>query len=87
MSFSARWIDLTIRCIHTISYAIMVNGQLVGSIKPTRGIRQEDPLSPCLFLLCAEGLSSLLTLAEVKGMITGVPTSKSGSRLSAYFER
>jgi hypothetical protein len=85
MGFSARWIDLIMGCIRTVSYVVLVNGQPVGSIKLTHGIRQGDPLSPYLFLLCAERLSSLLSLAEEKGMITSVPISKARPRLSHLF--
>lgn len=85
MGFSNRWIHLVMRCIRTVSYAVVVNGQPVGIIHPTRGIRQGDPLSPYLFLLCAEALSSLIRHAENIGSITGVPTSKKGPRLSHLF--
>jgi hypothetical protein len=53
--------------------------------KPSRGIRQGDPISPYLFLLCAEVLSALLYKAEDKKVITGVPTSLKGPRLSHLF--
>lgn len=36
-------------------------------------------------MICAEALSSLLTQAEKKGIVTGVPTSKNGPRLSHLF--
>jgi hypothetical protein len=55
------------------------------NIKPSRGLRQGDPPSPYLFLICAEALSSLLQQAKQKGSITGVPTSKHGPRVSHLF--
>ena len=85
MDFSKEWINLIMVCVSSVSYAILVNGQPSGKIKPTRGIRQGDPLSPYLFLLCAKALSALLTRAEENGVLTGVPTSKKGLRLSHIF--
>ena len=60
MGFCIRWIELIIECVSTISYSILVNGEPKGLINPTRGIRQGDPLSPFLFLLCTEGLHDLI---------------------------
>jgi hypothetical protein len=67
IEFPEVWITLIMGCVSSVSYAILVNGQLVGHIKPSKGIRQGDPLSPYLFLLCAEALSALLTCAEKNG--------------------
>ena len=61
------------------------NGQSVGNIKPTRGLRQGDPLSPYLFLLCAMGLQGLLKKAEANGEIRGVSICKNGPRVSHLF--
>jgi hypothetical protein len=85
MDFSEAWINLTMGCVSSVSYAILVNGQPSDIIKPSRGIRQGDPLSPFLFLLCAEALSALLSRAVERGVLTGVPTSKKGPRLSHLF--
>jgi hypothetical protein len=85
MGFSKRWINLIMKCICSVTYSIVVNGNDVGNIKPSRGIRQGDPLSPYLFLLCTEALSSMLNRVESSRVITRVPTSKNGPRLSHLF--
>jgi hypothetical protein len=85
MGFSRRWIDMIMECVKTVSYAVLVNGSPMGHIIPSRGLRQGDPLSPYLFIICAEALSAMLRRAESKGVITGVPTSKNGPRISHLF--
>ena len=55
----------------TVYYSILVNGEPKGMIYPTQGIRQGDPLSPFLFLLCTEGLNGLINKAAEKGDIKG----------------
>jgi hypothetical protein len=63
MGFGERWIGLIMMCVKTVRYSVIVNGNPCGLITPSRGIRQGDPISPYLFLICAEALSSLITRA------------------------
>ena len=54
-------------CISIVSYSMLINGEAKGNIVPSRGLRQEDLISPYLFLLCAEGLSAMLRKEEEHG--------------------
>ena len=65
----------------TISYSILINGKPKGMIVPTRGIRQGDPLSPFLFLLCIEGLNGLISQAANRGDIKGYALCRNSPRL------
>jgi len=85
MGFDDRWVNLVMACVWSVSYAIVIHAQTVGDIKPSRGIFQGDLLSPYLFFICTEALSSLLQRAEQRESITGVPTSKHGPRVSHLF--
>ena len=54
MGFNASWVALIMSCINSASYSILVNGVPKGDIQPTRGIKQGDPPSPYLFLICSK---------------------------------
>uniref|UniRef100_A0A803Q2T5 Reverse transcriptase domain-containing protein n=1 Tax=Cannabis sativa TaxID=3483 RepID=A0A803Q2T5_CANSA len=62
--FSTHFINLVMCCVTTVSYSILLNGKPLKRFKPERGIRQGDPMSPYLFLLCNEVLSRLLSLEQ-----------------------
>jgi len=42
----------------------MVNDEPNGFIRPTHGIRQRDPLSPYIFIMCMKALSNALFMTN-----------------------
>ena len=48
-------------------------------------MRQGDPLSPYLFILCAEGLSAMLQKAEEDGRIQGIRVCRAAPRINHLF--
>ncbi|XP_040998224.1 uncharacterized protein LOC121244278 [Juglans microcarpa x Juglans regia] len=82
LGFNENWIKLVMSCVSSVTYSVLLNGKPGGKVIPTRGLRQGDPISPYLFILCAEGLSSLLNYADQKGEIMGVAVAKGGQVLN-----
>lgn len=80
LGFRNKWIDLIRKCVTTASFSIIFNGKPLEKFKPSRGIRQGDPISPYLFLLCAEGLSCLLNKNNDKEM--GIVVANNAPKIS-----
>lgn len=82
MGFNETWIGWIMKCVTTVSYYVLINDSPKGLIKPTKGIRQGDPLSPYLFILCAEVLSHMMNIAETKKKIQGIKISNIGPAIT-----
>ena len=72
-------------CVKTVTYSILVNGEPKGFTHPSRGLRQRDPLSPFLFLLCTKGLHGLIKKVVGNGDITGFRLCKQGPKPTVFF--
>ena len=64
LGFHEHWIEMMMACVRSVRYKVRFNSQETDSFIPTKGIRQGDPISPYMFMLCAESLSSLLQYEE-----------------------
>ncbi|KAL0406255.1 UNVERIFIED_CONTAM: putative mitochondrial protein, partial [Sesamum latifolium] len=76
LGFHQRFVSLVMMCVTSISFSFLLNGEQFGFLKPERGLRQGDPLSPYLFLLCAEAFSGMIQKAERDGLIQGIAVSR-----------
>lgn len=70
--FSETWIKWIMGAVKSVNYSVLVNGIPHGTIQPQRGIRQGDPLSPYLFILCVDILSHLIKNRVAEGDIRGI---------------
>ena len=85
MGFHEKWIKLIMHCIGYVSYSILVNGVAYGSITPTRVLRQGDPISPYIFLLCADGFSSFINDVARNHRISGVSICRGCPKITHLF--
>ena len=60
LGLDEQWVHLVMETVTTTSYFVLINGDPRGFINPSRGIKQGNHLSPYLFLMCAEGMSTML---------------------------
>ncbi|KAK5770921.1 hypothetical protein PVK06_047081 [Gossypium arboreum] len=78
MGFSDRWVENVMRCVTSVSYSVVMNREVGNLFIPRRGLRQGNPISPYLFLICGERLSTLLRMTASRGALSGFRVNKGG---------
>ena len=78
-------INLIMQCLTSSSMQVLWNGKPSSTFKPQRGIRQGDPLSPYIFVLCMERLSHMITAAVSQGDWKPIKMGRRGVPLSHLF--
>ncbi|XP_074265977.1 uncharacterized protein LOC141588432 [Silene latifolia] len=82
MGFADGWTRNVMKCISSVSFTKKVNGTVTEEFRPSRGLRQGDPLSPYLFILCAEVLLGLIRRAVERGTIRGIRVASGAPEVS-----
>lgn len=78
-------IALIMRCVKSVPNSVILNGTRGEEFKPSRGLRQGDPLSLYLFIICAEGFTRLIHLAKKDRRIEGISIGRGGLSISHLF--
>lgn len=65
--FPVNLINLIMSCVTTPRINVLWNGEIASEFKPSRGIRQGDPLSSYIFFLCLDRLSVMIENAVLEG--------------------
>ncbi|MCH93169.1 RNA-directed DNA polymerase (Reverse transcriptase), partial [Trifolium medium] len=82
LGFADKWIHWMMLCVSSVNYSVLVNFEKVGPVYPGRGLRQGDPLSPYLFILVTEGLTTLLKKSVSRGDLHGVKICRGAPMVS-----
>ena len=80
--FSTMFVNWTLQCVTTVTFSVIVNGGRTNHFSPTRGLRQGDPLSPYLFILCQDVLSCLIDQQFHLRNISGVKMNVSSPAIT-----
>jgi hypothetical protein len=72
LGFCDFWITTIMKCVESVNFYVRVNGVFSEVFRLTGSIGQGDPISPYLFLLCAEGFSSLLKYSGPQFLSRGI---------------
>lgn len=83
--FPDKWIRLVIQCVSSVKYRVKINGLKSDFIIPQRGLRQGDPISPFLFILCAEWLARKLQDHQESRRFNGISVCRGAPAITHLF--
>ena len=84
-NFPSKLTDIIMSCVSLVSTSLLFNGGCLDSFRPSRGIKQRDPLSPYLFILCMEYFGHLIEDKCAAKAWISVKTSRSWPSFSHLF--
>lgn len=85
VGFKLKLAELIMHTITSAQLSLIWNAEQLTPFRPTRGIRQGDPLASYLFLLCMEILGQLINKVVDEGRWKPVKASRGGPGVSHIF--
>lgn len=85
MGFLAHWVKLVMECVSAVNYKVKFDDSHSAIFFPKRGLRQGDPLSPYLFILCKEWLSITILSNVATKRIEGVRMGRGAPEMTHLF--
>lgn len=73
---------LTGSYVSTVNYSFLFNGDIADNFTPGKGLRQGDPLSPFLFIICTEILTRLINSEKCCENVHGIKISKNAPAIT-----
>lgn len=80
--FHHTWILRVMEYIKSVTYSFVNNVQVFVNVVPKRVIRQGDPISLYLYILCVEGLSAIIRKNEEVGLLHGISIARGAPSIS-----
>jgi hypothetical protein len=75
-------INIIMQSVTSVTTNVKWNGARSEYFRPQRGIRQGDPISPYLFVLCMDKLSHIILQAVEEGKWRGIQAGRTGPMIS-----
>ncbi|KAK2656737.1 hypothetical protein Ddye_009789 [Dipteronia dyeriana] len=83
--FSHTWIDRIMNCVSSVSFSFLVNGEARGTLTPFKSLRQGDPFSSYLFLICAEVFNKAFLAKQVWRLIHNPDSLDANALKQGYY--
>ncbi|KAJ0877963.1 putative RNA-directed DNA polymerase [Helianthus annuus] len=83
--FPDRWCHWIKGILKSARSSVLVNGSPTFEFQCFKGLRQGDPISPFLFILVMDVLSSLIDKAKEEGIVKGLKLPNEGPSISHLF--